>query len=330
MRGRGQRSAADEAEFRRAIDEAKQLHKVSDVLGRKTALKRAGRELRGLCIVHEEKTPSLYVNDTLGVFICRGCGWSGDIIDAVMKVEGLAFREVIPWLGVADLPRADPAQRVQAAARDDAARASFIKAAQAVWASASPAAGTLAEAYLRSRGIVSWPDTIRFARTWAWMDSDTGETGPDLPALIGAVTDASGVTGVQRIFLAPDGTGKAHMRRAKLSLGRVRGGALKLGPAAPTVMICEGPEDGLSLRQELPNASVWVALGTSNMAAIDYPDVVTSVVICSQNDPAGERATVQAAAALLERGYLVSVRHPDRRFKDWNDQLRCTAAETAA
>ena len=66
------------------------------------------------------------------------------------------------------------------------------------------------------------------------------------------------------------------------------------------------------------------------MAAIDYPDVVTSVVICSQNDPAGERATVQAAAALLERGYLVSVRHPDRRFKDWNDQLRCTAAETAA
>ncbi|MEO7470143.1 MAG: CHC2 zinc finger domain-containing protein [Sphingobium limneticum] len=317
------RSPEVEAAWRRENDELRDRFSLSTIISRKTALKRAGRELVGLCFMHQEKTPSLYVNDQLGLYLCRGCGASGDIFRAVMEIEGLSFIEARRWLGASDLPKADPAARIQARARDDAERAARIDDAHEVWASTVPLAGTPGAAYLESRGITVWRESIRFGRTWAWRDHETGETGPSMPALIGAVVDGAGLlTGLQRIFLLPDGSGKARMDRPKLSLGAVRGGALRLGPPAPEILICEGPEDGLTLAQERPRSSVWVALGTSNMPAIRYPDIVRRIVICSQNDRAGEAATSAAASALLDQGYLVDVAYPAPAYKDWNDQLR--------
>lgn len=313
-----------EAEFRDRVREVKDRHNLSDIIGRKTKLKPAGREMKGLCFIHEERTPSLYVNDNLGVYLCRGCGASGDLISAVMEIEGLDFGGAMQWLGAAELPRADPAKRVKAIERDDADRAMRAVDARQIWMQTVPIDGTPGEAYLAWRGITRWPSTIRFTRTWWWCNYETGEVSPELPAVIGMVERDDGFSGIQRIFLRPDGQGKAAIGggKAKLSLGGVRGGALRLGPAAPTIYVCEGPEDGLSLAQEIPGISVWVALGTANMPLIRYPDTVRKVVICAQNDAAGERATDEAAAALADQGYMVDVRRPRAEFKDWNDQLR--------
>ncbi len=331
--GRGaQGHRLNEFEWRDRIREVKERYNVSEIIGRATKLKPAGREMKGICFVHQERTPSLYVNDQLGVWLCRGCGASGDLIAAVMLIEKTDFMGALRWLGAAELPKADPAKRAKAAERDEADRAQRAEDAREIWKQTVALNGTPGEVYLASRGITTWPHSIRFARTWWWCNYETGEISPELPAVIGMVERHDGFSGIQRIFLRADGSGKAALGggKAKLSLGGVRGGALRLGPPASTIYVTEGPEDGLSLRQELPGISVWVALGTANMPQIRYPDSVRKVVICAQNDAAGERATEAAAEALADRGYMVDVRRPRAEFKDWNDQLCAVQRAVAA
>lgn len=321
---RGARAAEAAAAFRRAVDEAKERHNITDVVARTRKVTRAGRERRALCAFHDERSPSMQLNDAKGTYFCFGCNASGDIVKYVMETERLGFIEALQWLGAADLPIADPAQRAKAAEEDAAERAAAIAEAQEIWERCVPAEGTPAEVYARSRGIVApLPPSIRFGRVYAWRDKETGEVGPDLPAMIGAVVDGNEqLVGIQRIFLKDGGRAKAGMKKPKLSLGRVRGGALRLGPLAPEIILCEGPEDGLSLAQELPGRSVWVALGTAMMPEMQLPDSVTSIVIAAQNDAPGRAAAQAAGIALAERGLAVRTMYPDDGFKDWNDQLR--------
>jgi len=320
----------DASEFQRVVDETRNRHNISDVIGRKTALRRAGRELVGLCCFHPEKSPSMRVNDDKGTFHCFGCGASGDIIRFVQETEGLSFTEALRWLGTAVLPHVDPADRVRRAAEDAAERARDIALARFFWdRSAGPVAGTPAEVYARSRGITApLPSSFRFGMVPAWRDRETGEWGKDLPAMIGAVTMGDELVAIQRIFLKWGGRAKADMKRPKLSLGRVKGGALKLDDKLSNrsdpgeVIITEGPEDGLSLAQELPNRRVWVALGTAMMPEIKFPPEIHSITVAGQNDAPGRMAAEAAAAALLGQGFAVRLMWPDAAFKDWNDQLR--------
>ncbi|MGO8671601.1 MAG: DNA primase [Capsulimonadaceae bacterium] len=63
-------------------------------------LKRAGRNLKGLCPFHSEKTPSFTVNPDVGRFKCFGCGESGDVITFVQKIENLTFHEALERLAL--------------------------------------------------------------------------------------------------------------------------------------------------------------------------------------------------------------------------------------
>lgn len=315
---------AEAIDLRREADEARERYDLSSLIGRRTKLRRSGRELVGLCVFHQERSPSLHVNDATGLYHCFGCGAAGDAIRFVMDTEGLRFMDALRWLGSANLPPVDPEQRARAVAEDAAARAEAIAEAAAVWERSASAHGTPAEVYARSRGItMDLPPTIRFARTYAWRNRDTGEVGPDLPAMIGAVVNGNGdLTGLQRIFLADGGIRKATMKRPKLTLGRVLGSALRLGPVAPEIIVCEGPEDGLTLAQELPDASVWVTLGTSMMPAVQYPPEVRSIVLAGDNNAAGRAAVERSALALNDAGYGVRVMYPETGFADFNDMLR--------
>ncbi len=322
------RTYEQEAEFRRVVDEAKQRYNISDIVARTRKVTRAGRnEMRALCAFHNERTPSMQLNDAKGTYHCFGCGASGDLVSYVMNTERLGFMEALRWLGAANLPGVDPAQRAIAAAEDEATRRRAIERAQGVWDKAMPAPGTPAEVYLRGRGIVMpIPHTIRFAMTPAWYDDDTGECGPDLPALVGAVVDGSDqLVGLQRIFLADGGRRKAGMAKPKRSLGRVKGGALRLNSdidsVSDTLIVTEGPEDGLSLAQEM-DREVWVTLGTALMPHVGYPPRVVTIVIAGQNDAPGRAAVAKAEEELAERGHTTRTMWPAEGFKDWNDQLR--------
>ena len=64
------------------------------------ALKRAGRERTGNCSFHADKNPSLRVNPEKGVFYCHACGFGGDAIAFVQKIEGIDFKSALRRLGM--------------------------------------------------------------------------------------------------------------------------------------------------------------------------------------------------------------------------------------
>lgn len=319
----------DDADFRQLVEDAKAQWNISDVVSRRAKLRRAGRETVTLCLFHPERSPSMRVNDAKGTYHCFGCGASGDIVTLVMATEGLSFMDALRWLGAANLPSVAPELRARAAEEDAAERAAAIAEARAVWNGASATTGTPAETYARSRGItMPLPPSIRFTNTYAWRDKETGEAGPDLPAMVGAVTNGAGeVVAIQRIFLRDGGMAKAALKKPKLSLGRVKGGALKLEGAcmmkAPSeLIITEGPEDGLTLAQEMPGQRVWVALGTALMPFIEYPTSVRVVTLAGDNNDAGRAAVRKAAEEIEKRGIVAKIIFPPPGYADFNDQLR--------
>src|SRR5213596_206268 len=93
------------------LDELRARLPVSEVVGRRVKLKRAGREWKGLSPFQQEKTPSFTVNDQKGLYHDFSSGKHGDIISFLMETEGLGFAEAVERLasmaGMA-LPAATP------------------------------------------------------------------------------------------------------------------------------------------------------------------------------------------------------------------------------
>lgn len=201
---------------------------------------------------------------------------------------------------------------------DPADEVNRVREARALFEKARTAEGTPAETYLRSRGItIPIPSSIRFA-SLHYKGLGHG------PCLVAALQDKAGeITGVQRTFLLPDGTGKAKVAKPKLSLGKVSGSAIQLDPdfTHGEAVVCEGLEDGLSLAQ-LAGSSVFVAAGASMMSTMEFPTSVTSIIIASDNDHAGMMAAKKAADAFFSQGLPVRLFRPLDGCKDFNDELR--------
>ena len=71
---------------------------VVELVGRTVTLKRAGRNYKGLCPFHDEKTPSFNVNPDRQSYYCFGCQEGGDAFSFLMKTEGLSFGEAVRTL----------------------------------------------------------------------------------------------------------------------------------------------------------------------------------------------------------------------------------------
>ncbi len=82
----------------RFLDELRSRITLSEIVGRKVRLTRAGREFKGCCPFHNEKTPSFYVNDDKQFYHCFGCGAHGSAFDFVMNTENFSFIEAIETL----------------------------------------------------------------------------------------------------------------------------------------------------------------------------------------------------------------------------------------
>jgi len=70
-----------------------------ELIGRYVALKSAGRNHKGLCPFHEEKTPSFNVNADRQIFHCFGCDAGGNAFTFLMRHENLTFPEAARELG---------------------------------------------------------------------------------------------------------------------------------------------------------------------------------------------------------------------------------------
>src|ERR671918_2566744 len=87
------------------LDELRARLPVSEVVGKRVKLKKAGREWKGLSPFNKEKTPSFTVNDQKGFYKDFSSGKSGDIFTFVMDTEGLTFPEAVERLAsMAGLP----------------------------------------------------------------------------------------------------------------------------------------------------------------------------------------------------------------------------------
>lgn len=137
------------------LDEIKARLPVSQVVARKVALKRAGRELKGLSPFKQEKTPSFFVNDHKGSWFDFSSGQNGDIFKFLMLTEGLSFPDAVERLAEEaglPLPKASAHevevhdQRERLFALLEAATAFFMAQLR------SPA-GAEARRYLERRGL---------------------------------------------------------------------------------------------------------------------------------------------------------------------------------
>lgn len=78
------------------VDEIKRRVDFAEYIGRVVALQKSGRNLKGLCPFHTERTPSFYVFPDRGHWRCFGaCGEGGDIFTFLQKREGLDFRAAL-------------------------------------------------------------------------------------------------------------------------------------------------------------------------------------------------------------------------------------------
>ncbi|HLG85157.1 MAG TPA: DNA primase [Bradyrhizobium sp.] len=93
------------------LEEIRARLPVSEVVGKRVRLKKAGREFKGLSPFQQEKTPSFTVNDQKGFYHDFSSGKHGNIFDFVMETEGVGFIEAVERLaGMAGLalPAATP------------------------------------------------------------------------------------------------------------------------------------------------------------------------------------------------------------------------------
>src|SRR6202790_4787329 len=80
------------------LDELRARLPVSEVVGKRVKLKKAGREWKGLSPFQQEKTPSFTVNDQKGFYHDFSSGKHGDIISFLMETEGVGFAEAVERL----------------------------------------------------------------------------------------------------------------------------------------------------------------------------------------------------------------------------------------
>jgi len=80
------------------ISEVKQKTDIADVVGQYVALKKAGRNLSGLCPFHSEKHPSFFIYPEQQSWHCFGCNTGGDVFSFVMKKENMDFGDTLRLL----------------------------------------------------------------------------------------------------------------------------------------------------------------------------------------------------------------------------------------
>ncbi|MBY6265549.1 hypothetical protein EI613_27045 [Azospirillum sp. 412522] len=312
---------------------------LSEVAAKRLRLVKAGREFKACCPFHDEKSPSFFINDRKGFFKCFGCGAYGDVIDLLRRLDGLDFAAAVEALsGERPALRRNTAlefeRRMMAATEEYTAAAgrgwepdederARMEHARAIWFNARPIAGTVAETYLRWRGIrLPLPPTLRFAPA-LWHATARRE----FPALVAAMQDGAGtITAVQRIYLTPDGRGKLDVSPRKKGKGPMRDGAVRLARPGRVLGLAEGIETALSARQ-IYSLPVWSANGAGRMHSVALPDGVEHVVVFADAGETGLAAAQRAADLFAGRGLLVDIEAPLEG--DWNDALMARGAVAA-
>src|SRR5580704_3638634 len=314
------------------LDELRARTPLTAVIGRRMRLARSGRQWKGCCPFHGEKTPSFYVYDDH--YHCFGCGVHGDAITFLMQTQGSGFPEAVEQLAAeagmqvpAPSPEAAEAEkrRLDLAGVLDAAAASFQRRLFLP-------EGKEARDYLARRGLSE--ETIR-RYGLGWSGEGRGAIAADL-AREGVTTDQLVDSGLMR---RDDETGRVFdlfFNRVMFPIRDRRGrtisfGGRILGDAQPKYV--NGPETALFSKRRtlygLDLAREAVRRGAILLVVEGYMDVIAlaqagfdaavaplgtalteeqltelwrlspAPVLCFDGDAAGARAAARAAELAL-------------------------------
>lgn len=274
--------------------------------------------------VHNTAGGSLFVRLTgptygpgaAGKWTDAATGEHGDLLDIIALNRGLTEPQAIRAEAMEFLSEPVRYQRL----RSNPAPSNSSPSAQRLFAASKPLHGTLAESYLRSRGITCSLElsALRF-HPHCYLKLGSGRL--ELPAFIAAVTDLSrNITAVQRTFLRPDGSDKADLHEPRRAMGDILGNAVRLGVADDVLAAGEGIETMLALRSLLPGMPMNAALTANHLAALKLPKGLKRLYIAMDNDKAGEGAAEQLAITAFGQGVDVQLLRPT--FKDWNLDLQ--------
>jgi hypothetical protein len=242
------------------------------------------------------------------------------------KKSSCSFSDILAAAGLTsgDYTPPDPAEIARRAAEAKAQAEKKARQAFALWKEAVPICGTLAETYLRGRGIsCDLPDTLRFHPS-AWHP-----TAKRFPAMLARVDGGQGFA-VHRTYLdwTKGGSKKANVEPPKAMLGAVKGGAVRLTEAQGPLVVAEGIETALSLACGLLRgpATIWAALSASGIRGVSLPAKPHRLTIATDGDAPGRDAGNALAERATSLGWTVSLLPaPDGR--DWNDILCMKGAE---
>jgi DNA primase len=321
------------------IHEIRSRADIVSLVSRYVELKQAGRNWKGLCPFHNEKTPSFNVNADRQIFHCFGCQEGGDVLGFLMKHEGLTFPEAARQLG-AELGIEIPEERDD---RDAGLTTRIFEAnrlAQALYREAlRTPEGKSARAYLVSRGF-DGESADQFGIGFA-------------PARWDAVADQlrehriPGDVGAAAGLLAERKSGQGHYDRLRgrltFPIEDVRGRVIGFGgralepdqepkylntPESPVfhkrqalygypaaleairragrVILCEGYFDRIAFAR----AGMGEALATCGTALTEDHGAqlrrrTREIVLVFDGDGAGQAATEKALAVLLPQGLRV-------------------------
>lgn len=264
------------------------------------------------CPAHDDKHPSLSLsNGADGRLLLRchaGCGFAA-ILDSLRGLRLVASDGRRPETDFAEMAR----QRTEDAAQAEKREAQALTC----WREAWPVRGTLAEYYLRGRGITcDLPDSLRF-HSACWHPS-----ARRFPALV-ALVEGGDRLAVHRTYLRPDGLGKAEAEPARAMLGTVAGGAVRIVEADGSIVVAEGIETALSLASGLLGcpATIWAALSISGLRGLALPPLPGRLTIASDGDEPGRAAGHALATRASGLGWRVSLL-PAPAGRDWNDVLQ--------
>ncbi len=282
--------------------------------------------------VANNKGRSLYVHLTgprAGRWTDAATGQFGDLLDLVRETCGLVdFRDVADEVRqFLSLPRPEPVSSLRRHAQNSAAvERPTAERARRLFRMTQPLAGTLADAYLRKRGILraSTHAALRFHPSCYYRDLVTART-TSYPALIAAVTEPAGaITGVHRSWLDPNGAGKAEVDDPRRALGGLLGNGVRfcfpVNAPVPVMAAGEGLETMLSLSHVMPGMPMVAALTANHLAAFRFPPGCRRIYIAADADAAGRHGIEGLSRRAQECGILPLVLSPE--LGDFNEDLR--------
>lgn len=155
----------------RFLQDLKDRLTLSEVIGRRVKIVRAGREFKACCPFHGEKTPSFTINDDKQFYHCFGCGAHSDVVGFVMQHDNLSFIEAIEVLAAQagmEMPKQTP-QDIELSKREKGLYALMDDAAKFFERALRDPKTPDALRYLKERGL---PDEIITAFRLGYSPAD--------------------------------------------------------------------------------------------------------------------------------------------------------------